>query len=141
MQSPEAKNDFGQFLNYFEKTLVDEPVDRGWIWDDYRSFLNQLAYRRLFLHELPGHPDVTLPDLYVPSRGTSFERQDEGNDLRRKGKKSNQKDLLHAFDISEHLIKHWLTADANKVGHSRLVTGDPGAGKSTFSLMLANSLA
>lgn len=141
IRSPDVDENFGQFLRLFNTSLVDNAINRGWIWDDYRSYLNQLTYRRLFLHELPGHPDVTLPDLYIPSRGISYEKNDENHDIKSSNQKLAQKNVMHVFDIAQQLKQNWLTGDANKVGLSRLITGDPGAGKSTFSLMLANSLA
>jgi hypothetical protein len=58
--------------------------------------------------------------------------QEEAGDVKAK---------LYCVDASQYLIESWLNNEISKAGCSRLITGDPGTGKSTFSLMLGRGLS
>ncbi|MCW3797401.1 pentapeptide repeat-containing protein [Sphingomonas sp. BN140010] len=134
VQSAKGKQEFAEFLDYYKENPFSVPASRGWLWDDYRSAINRQIYSRLFLHEMEDHPDVGLADLYVPSRAIyrthDFETKDD----------PNKKVELHAVDLATFLKTSWLSIPASKGGLSRLLTGDPGCGKSTFSMMFAQHL-
>lgn len=113
---------------------------RADMWFAYKSHLNELVYRNLFLHEMPGHPDASLMDLYTPSRGIYVARK---GDLENDGALVDDEEerTVFGFDLHDQLLKSWIELDVKKAGSTRLVTGDPGTGKSTFSLMFAHRLS
>ena len=135
VQTLQGRAEFKDFLSYFEDNPFNTALARGWLWDDYRSAVNRKVYQRLFLHEMEGHPDIGLADVYVPSRAIYKVRP-----VVTRERSSTESTRIHAMDLAGHLSKEWLLKSPSKVGLARLLTGDPGSGKSTFSLMFAQEL-
>ncbi len=134
LQSPETSNKFTDFVGYLNDNAFTKAANRASIWDAYSADLNRQLYRRLFLHELDDRPEITLPDVFIPSRAVYREECEGAKDAPRSV-------MLNCVDLKEELNSNWLYKPLSKVGHSRLVTGDPGTGKSTFSLIYAKALS
>ncbi len=125
---------YAEFLSYLTENPFTAASSRSRMWDQYRAHLNDQVYRRLFLHEIEGHPEASLPDVYVPSRAIYRNFSDNITD-------ADSKSDVFCVDLEAQLRLRWLSLPMLKTSHSRLLTGDPGTGKSTFSLIFSNKLA
>lgn len=132
---------FEAFANYLSGNPATEAANRVRAWRRYQDTLCKDVHDKLFLHEFENHPDLTLNDVYVPSRALYRKIIEHDGDEDIAGSVKPENVRIHAFDLARHLRASWLERDDNNIGAARLIEGGPGTGKSTFALMFAYQLS
>ena len=117
------------------ETPVDAAAERARQWMDYRARLVAVVNRPLRSLD-PVIPPYSLSDLYIPLRAAIADR---GADRARRGAGEEAEGQRRIVWLHEAL-EGWIAAPSRE-DTIRVVSGDPGAGKSSACAMLAADLA
>lgn len=134
----QRRDDYGALELFFQPTLVSSEAARERAWSRYRAELNA-DIRRPLLNLMTDEPGVvSLEEIYVPSRGvystpllTSRSGQyGEGLATR----KVDRQNMRHTFVWMSEYIEEW-RIKASSDDAFRIISGDPGCGKSAFGMV------
>lgn len=140
IEERQNRDDYGTLTAYFQPTLASPAAKRERDWRRYRARLVADTRRPLFNLSPEEPAAVTLQDVYVPLRGwyeEAVEDEDEDEDTRRD--RASRQPPRRLVWLRDHIMA-WLDA-RNPQAPLRVISGEPGCGKSAFSRMLAAELA
>jgi len=133
------REDYQRLTEFFADTLGDPAARRAQDWRRYRAGLIEEMRRPLFNLEPTEPGAVSLEDVYVPLRAY-WERPLPGEGEGRRGAGGKAEKTTRVVVWLEDHIQQWLTAQDPK-DPVRIISGEPGCGKSSFARRFAAGLA
>lgn len=133
--SKEFASNRGQYasLDEYLTTLTSEAVDRELAWEGYGNWLEKQANERVF------DESFGLRQIYINIRAYCWETEVIERVTKDGKRKKHEIEKKMAFWLHEEL-NDWVKSLGTDVSHIRLVSGGPGAGKSSFAKIWAANI-
>jgi hypothetical protein len=129
---------YQHLLDSLAASYADAPATRARAWQSYRASLVEMVRAPLFSLN-PSKPSVSLEEVYIPLRATTLDTvtKDQSAEDAVGGSFNN---LQRKICWLEEFLDNWLKI-AESDDPIKIITGEPGAGKSTSAKMYAARLA